>query len=347
MCALATARATGSVTQMVGTGGAGTPPDFVSTGHLPAPETVQRLIEEALDRFAPVRHGELSDVYPTLQRADPEAFGICVAAASGAIYSVGDVTVPFDLMSVAKPFTFALLCDRVGPDVAQRAIGANATGLPFSSLEAIERGTGGRTNPMVNPGAIATVSALVDAAGSDPWTVLLDGLSAFAGRALEVDDETYECASETNLRNREIAQRLGEAGALVGDPHVALDLYTRQSCVSVTAADLAVMGATLAHGGVNPTTGDRVIDRASCRCTLAVMATAGMYETSGDWLYEVGLPAKSGIGGGIVTVSPGKGALGTYSPRLDDAGNSVRGQRTAAFLARSLGLDVFTSSDEG
>jgi glutaminase len=272
---------------------------------------------------------------------DPALFGICVTAVTGQVHTVGDCDVPFTIMSVAKPFAFALVCEAIGADAVRDRIGVNATALPFNSAEAIERG-GGRTNPMVNAGALATVALL----GRDParaWAVLDDGMARFAGRRLELDRDVYTSASRTNLRNRGLVHLLDSCGVLDGEPATVLDLYTRQSCVSVTARDLAVMGATLADGGVNPVTGARVVSAATCRATLAVMATAGLYETSGDWLYRVGLPAKSGIGGGIVTASPGKGGLGTFSPPLDAAGNSVRGQLVAEYLAGALGLDLFSS----
>jgi glutaminase len=171
----------------------------------------------------------------------------------------------------------------------------------------------------------------------------VEGLSRFAGRTLSVSEDVYRSASATNHRNRQIAAVLHERRRVYCDPADAVDLYTRQSCLAVTARDLAAMGATLADGGVNPITGERVVDAATCRSTLAVMTTAGLYETSGDWLYDVGLPGKSGIGGGIVVVSPGKGGLGTFAPPLDEAGNSVRGQLAARFLSRRLGLDLFLS----
>jgi glutaminase len=200
---------------------------------------------------------------------------------------------------------------------------------------------------MVNPGAIATTSLVPGGTAEERWRFVEDGFARFAGRSLALDEEMYGSASETNQRNRELARRLEELGALATNAAEALDLYTRQSCLGVTARDLAVMGATLADGGINPLTGLRAADAASCRHTLAVMASAGLYETSGDWLYDVGLPGKSGIGGGIVTVSPGKGGLGTFAPRLDDAGNSVRGQAVAQFLAAGLGLDLFVSEPAG
>ena len=260
------------------------------------------------------------------------------------MHAVGDAEVAFTIMSVAKPFTFALVCDVLGPDEIQRRVGVNATGLPFNSLEALEVDTGGRTNPMVNPGAIATASFAPGESATEKWRFVRDGLSRFAGRPLALDEETFESASATNYRNRELAASLARHGGLGCEPAGALDVYTRQSCLAVTARDLAVMGATLADGGVNPVTGERVVSADTCRYALTVMTTAGLYETSGDWLYDVGLPGKSGIGGGIVTVSPGKGGLGTFSPLLDESGNSVRGQLAARFLSRRLGLDLFAST---
>jgi len=246
-------------------------------------------------------------------------------------------------MSVAKPFLYALVCEQLGRDEVRRLIGVNATGLPFNSLEAVERSGDGRTNPMVNPGAIAVTSLVPGRNAEERWRFILEGLSGFAGRDLALDDGVYRSASETNHRNQSLARLLQSYERLYADPAEAVDLYTRQSCLRVTARDLAVMGATLANGGVNPLTHASVVDPESCHCTLAVMATAGLYETSGDWLYDIGLPGKSGIGGGIVTVAPGKGGLGTFAPLLDESGNSVKGQLAAAFLSRRLGLDVFAS----
>ncbi|HET6691033.1 MAG TPA: glutaminase A [Miltoncostaeaceae bacterium] len=322
-------------------------PSFVSTGHLPDAERVAAVVDDAHARFAGARGGALSRVYPALAEVEPDLFGVCVVGVSGAVHAAGDAGVAFPVMSVAKPFTFALACQAVGPREARRRIGVNATGLPFDAPEAVERAEGGRTNPMVNPGAIATVALLAGATPAGRWERLRAGLSGFAGRTLEVDEGILRSASATNHRNRLLAELLHERGRIDGDPAVALDLYTRQSCLSVTARDLAAMGATLADGGVNPLTGERVVDADVCRYVLSVMATAGLYETSGDWLYEVGLPGKSGIGGGMVTVSPGKGGLGTFSPRLDPAGNSVRGALVARFLSRRLGLDLFASQPQG
>jgi glutaminase len=211
-------------------------------------------------------------------------------------------------------------------------------------VSAIEDRSDGRTNPMVNPGAIATTSMAPGENAEEKWRFIQKGLSGFAGRELSIDDETFASASATNAINRAIGDLLRSYGRLAASSEETVDLYTRQSCLRVTARDLAVMAATLASGGVNPTTGEQVVDHVSCRCALVVMATAGLYETSGEWLYTIGLPGKSGIGGGIVMVSPGKGGLGTFAPRLDVAGNSVRGQLAAAFLSHQLGLDLLVSA---
>lgn len=316
---------------------------YVSTGGLPEPTTVSEVVQAAYERCRAVDSGSVSDVYPALTRVDPDAFGVCVTATDGRVFETGDSRTPFTIMSVAKPFVFALTCQAVGVDAVRALVGVNATGLPFNSVQAVEQSTAGRTNPMVNPGAIATTSLTPGGSLDGRWEFIADGLSRFAGRELGLDDDVLASALETNHRNRALAALLRSVGGLAGDADEATELYTRQSCLTVTAADLAVMGATLADGGVCPTTGQRVIDADVARVTLAVMTIAGLYETSGDWLLDVGVPGKSGIGGGIVTVSPGKGALGTFAPRLDQAGNSVRGQCVARFLARHLGLDLLAS----
>jgi glutaminase len=222
----------------------------------------------------------------------------------------------------------------------------NGTGLPFNSLEAVERSNDGRTNPMVNSGAIAATSLIPGATTEDKWRAIHGGLSRFAGHELSLNTDLYDSALRTNQHNRDIAAVLDRRGRIYCDPAEAIDLYSRQCTLNVSATDLAVMGATLADSGVNPLTNERVIDQEVCRYTLAVMTTAGLYEASGDWLYDVGLPGNSGIGGGIVTVSPGKGGLGTFAPPLDPAGNSVKGQLAARFLSKRLGLDLFASKPE-
>jgi glutaminase len=318
---------------------------YVSTGHLPNPETVQSLVEDAHRRLKSNADGKNSQVYPALARVPSDLFGVCVVATNGQVHGAGDIDYEFSIMSVSKPFVFALICETIGPEAARTKLGANATGLPFNSLAAIEHG-GGRTNPMVNAGAIATTSLAPGTSVEAKWRFIHDGLSRFAGHELPLNDEVYASASRTNFRNRSIARLLESYDSIYCDAKHATDLYTKQCSLNVTARDLAVMGATLADGGVNPVTKRRVVDAAVCHYALAVMITAGLYETSGDWLYDIGLPGKSGIGGGIVAVSPGKGGFGTFAPPLDAAGNSVRGQLAAKFLSQRLGMDLFVSQPE-
>jgi glutaminase len=319
------------------------PEPFVSTGQLPPDDLVTQLVAEAYEQFKTNAEGKNAEVYPALARVSSELFGIAMVGTSGNVYSAGASDYEFAIMSVSKPFVLALVCEALGPDQVREFVGVNATGRAFNSLEAIERGQQGRTNPMVNSGAIATTSLVPGDSLESRWQCIHQGLSKFAGRTLAMNDEVYHSAMETNHRNQAIARLLHSYGRLKVDPVQAIDLYTRQCSLSVSAHDLAVMGATLADGGVNPITGERVVDPQVCHYVLAVMATAGLYETSGEWLYEIGLPGKSGIGGGIVAVSPGKGGLGTFAPPLDAAGNSVKGQLAAKFLSQRLGMDLFVS----
>ncbi len=319
---------------------------YVSTGHLPSPDQVTSLVAEAYERYKSNTEGANSQVYPALAEVPDSLFGLCVVSAAGNVYAAGNADHEFAIMSVSKPFVFALVCQHLGPEETRLRLGVNSTGLPFNSLAAIERDADGRTNPMVNSGAIATTSLVPGRTVDERWWFIHDGLSRFAGRTLPLNAEVYDSASQTNDRNQSIARLLRSYGRIKLDPAETTDLYTRQCSLNVSAKDLAVMGATLADGGVNPLTRQRVVDANSCRYALAVMATAGLYETSGDWLYDVGLPGKSGIGGGIVTVSPGKGGLGTFAPPLDHAGNSVKGQLVAKFLAARLGMNLFLSKPE-
>jgi len=313
---------------------------------MPGADNIAALVNEAHARFKSNTDGRNSQVYPALARVRSDLFGICVVGTTGNIYAAGDAEHEFTIMSVSKPFIFALVCDRLGAEEMREKVGVNATGRAFNSTEGVERGDDGRTNPMVNAGAIATTSLVPGKTTASRWQFIHDGLSRFAGRTLPLNDEVYASASETNHRNQSLARLLQSYGRIYLDPAEAVDLYTKQCSLNVSARDLAVMGATLADGGVNPVTKERVVSPMVCHYALAVMATAGLYETSGDWLYDIGLPGKSGIGGGIVTVSPGKGGLGTFAPLLDAAGNSVKGQLVAKYLSQALGLDLFVSQPE-
>jgi glutaminase len=319
-------------------------PGFVSTGSLPSREEIQALVGEAHARFRDERGGKVADYIPVLAEADPSRFGLCVANTRGDAFALGDAEGAFSIQSVSKPFVFALVCDALGPDEAANRLGVDATGMPFNSIMAVELRAAHTTNPLVNSGAIATTSLVPGANAEERWANVRRGLSRFAGHELALDQRVYESEAATNLRNVGVAHLLRGYGRMYADPDEATDVYTRQCSLLVTARDLAVMGATLAGGGVNPMTGEQVVAADTCRRVLAVMATAGLYERSGAWLYDVGLPGKSGVSGGIVTVAPGKGAVAAWSPPLDAAGNSVRGQLATRFLSERLGLNLFVSA---
>ena len=323
------------------------PEAWVSTGQLPTPDQIRALIDEAHERYRGVDDGAVADYIPALGVVDPALFGVAVVGANGAEHSAGDAMHPFTIQSISKAFVFALVLETLGADDARDRLGVNSTGLPFNSVMAIELQAGHSTNPMVNAGAIATTSLAPGDTAEAKWEHIRHGLSAFAGRELVIDGEVYASEAESNQHNAGIAHLMHSYDRLWFDPDEANDVYTRQCSLLVTAHDLAVMGATLANGGVNPVTGVRVISADHCHRALAVMMTCGLYENSGEWLYEIGLPGKSGVGGGIVTVSPGKGGLATFSPKLDAAGNSVRGRLATAFLSRRLGLNLLASSPAG
>ncbi len=319
-------------------------PGTISTGSLPDPRAVQALVDEAVSRYQGDTDGVVADYIPVLAHAAPDLFGICLVGAAGRVFEAGDAAHVFSIQSVSKPFTFAVVCHAIGYQTARAKLGVNATGLPFNSVMAVELNPTRTMNPLVNAGAIATSSLIPGSSHEERWEHLLDALSRFAGRRLGLEGEVYASEAANNQRNQGVAHLLHSYGRLYGDPDEATDLYTRQCSIGVTARDLATMAATLADGGVNPVTGEQVVDAALCPKVLAVLATAGLYERSGDWLFDIGLPGKSGVSGGIVTVAPGKGGMATFSPPLDDAGNSVRGQKATKFLADRLGLNLFASN---
>jgi glutaminase len=235
-------------------------PPYVSTGRLPSADVVRALVSDAYERFRTNMDGEVSDVYPALANVPQDLFGLCVVGVSGATYGGGDWDIPFSIMSVSKPFVFALILQVLGPDAARRRLGVNATGLPFNSLAAVERSEDGRTNPMVNSGAIAATSLAPGSTREEKWRFILDGLSRFAGRALAMNGPVLASARQSNWRNQAIGQLLLSCGRIAIEPADAVELYTRQCSLNVTAKDLAVMGATLADGGVNPLTKKRVVE---------------------------------------------------------------------------------------
>jgi glutaminase len=321
-------------------------PDPVSTGRLPGFDRIEELLRQAHELFRAVPDGQVADYIPSLAQADPDLFAITVAEVDGDVHDVGDADRAFSIQSISKAFVYALVCQELGHELARDRIGVNNTGLAFDSVMALELNDGHPLNPMVNAGALSTTSLVPGNSAAGKWAFIQEGLSRFAGRYLRMDVAVYESEAATNQRNRAIARLLESYGRLRFDPLETTDVYTRQCSLLVTTHDLAIMGATLADGGVQPVTGERVVDPAIARDTLAVLASTGLYERSGDWLFEIGMPGKSGVSGGIVTVSPGKGGLATFAPPLDPAGNSVRGQLATGWLSAQLGLNLFASKPD-
>lgn len=316
----------------------------VSTGTLPGWDRVDELVHEAYERHRGDDSGDVADYIPVLGAVDPALFGLVVVDVTGGTHDVGDARHLFSIQSISKMFVYALAIQEHGHERVRDIVGVNNTGLAFNSVMALELNSGHPMNPMVNAGAIATTALIPGATPAEKWERIREGLSAFAGRSLSMDGEVYHSEMLTNERNQALGRLLAGYGRLEGDSDAIVDVYTRQCALTVTAHDLAVMGATLADGGVNPVTGERVVSADVCRDTLAVVAASGLYERSGEWLFEIGIPAKSGVAGGIVAVAPGKGAAGAFSPRLDSAGNSVRSQLAIGHLSRALGLNLFASA---
>jgi glutaminase len=307
------------------------------------PDPISTAIDTAYERFRSLAEGKNADYIPALAKVDPNLFGIALVTVDGKRYAKGDVAAPFSIQSISKVFTLASVIETAGAQAVLEKIGVDATGQVFNSIVAIELHRGKEMNPFVNPGAIATTSLVEGATGEAKWARILSIHEAFAGRKLAVDEEVYRSESATNERNQAIAKLMHAYGRLYFDPAVSTDVYTRQCSISVTAGDLAVMAATLANGGRNPVTGKQVIAPDAAVRVLAVMATAGLYDDSGIWLYEVGLPAKSGVGGGIIAVAPGRFGIAVFSPPLDAAGNSVRAQRAIGLVAAALRANPYST----
>jgi len=289
------------------------------------------------------RRGKNASYIPALAEVDPQLFGVCVATVDGQTFSAGDTTCQFALESISKVFTAALAMEQVGPQEFHRKVGADPTGEAFNSVLALELHNDKPNSPMVNAGAMTTTSLVSATDAEDRKRQIVQIQSDFAGRPITVSEQIAASELATNFHNRAIAWLLLCGGYMYCDPMEACDVYTLQCSTLVTAVDLAIMGATLANGGVNPVTGKRVIAQANVPHLLALMAMEGLYTTSGDWAYTVGLPAKSGVGGGLVAVSPGKLAIAAYSPPLDKAGNSVRAQAAITQIAHTLGLGLFNT----
>ncbi len=302
----------------------------------PAPHPYQAAVDAAWERYRTLDEGKNADYIPALAKVDPKLFGVALVTVDGKVFQRGDVESQFSIQSISKVFALASVMETAGASAVEEKIGVDATGQVFNSIVAIEQLRGREMNPFVNPGAIATTSLVVGGTGEEKWARILAIHEAFAGRKLSVDEEVYRSEAATNQRNQAIASLMHAYGRLYFDPAVSTDVYTRQCSISVNASDLAVMAATLANGGRNPVTGKQAMSRENVPPLLAVMATAGLYDDSGIWLYRVGLPAKSGVGGGIIAVAPGRYGIAVFSPRLDAAGNSVRAQKVIRDVAAAL-----------
>jgi glutaminase len=298
---------------------------------------IQRYLEDLHARLAAQRAGELATYIPELADADPDSFGICLATTDGHVYEVGDSRLPFTIQSISKPFAYGLALGDQGRERVLARVGVEPTGEAFNSIRLAE-GSGRPLNPMVNAGAIATTSLVAGDSPSDRLHRLLATLSLYAGRPLGLDLDVYRSEAETGHRNRAIAHLLRNFSILDGDPDEPVDLYFRQCSVSVTCLDLSLMAATLANGGVNPITQERAIRSELVPRVLSVMTTCGMYDYAGEWLYEIGIPAKSGVAGGVLAVLPGQLGIGVFSPPLDARGNSVRGVAVCRELSRDFEL---------
>jgi glutaminase len=294
-------------------------------------------------RYKGMKDGKNADYIPILTETPSDLFGVVIVTKEGRVFSAGDVDYAFSIQSVSKPFTAALVMAEQGPQVLNDKVGVEPTGLSFNSKLALAIYENSQ-NPLVNAGAIATVSLVKASSEQERWNRVQQNLSDFAGRPLTVLEKVYDSEYTTAFGNRGIANLLYNWGRLYSDPEEALRVYTRQCSVGVTAKDLGMMGATLANGGVNPLTQKRVMPAAHVPELLAVMATAGFYDESGEWMYTAGLPAKTGVGGGIVAVVPGRFAIAAFSPRLNEAGNSVRALNAIRDIAGELGVGVFGSN---
>lgn len=316
---------------------------------LPHPSTtletpLLRFLKDTHADFSRIDEGEVASYIPELGKANPDHFGIAVATTDGHVYEAGDTQVPFTIQSVSKAMVFALALDLLGAERVEAAIGVEPSGEAFNSIRL--RADNKPFNAMVNAGAIACSGLIAESTGGDAFELIRQALGRFAGRDLGVDEAVFESERSTGDRNRAIAYLLRTYGGVTGDVDRLLDVYFRQCSVLVTAHDLAVMGATFANHGVNPLTGVTVASNYAVARTLAVMSSSGMYDFAGEWIYRVGVPAKSGVGGGILAALPSQLGLGTFSPRLDMHGNSVRGIRTCEAISEAFDLHMLSRRDD-
>jgi glutaminase len=316
-----------------------------------APADITKAVNDAYAKYKTLQEGKNADYIPALAKVDPNLFGIAVVTADGKVYTAGDIATEVSIQSISKVFTMAYVIQTQGPDAILNNTGVDATGMRFNSIVSVEMSYkvagGPEMNPLVNPGAITATSMVQGATADEVWAKIIGVHNDCAGRELKVLEDVYKSEADTNQRNQAIGMLMFAYGYIKANPLQAVDIYTKQCSIGVTAKDLAMMGATLAFGGTNPVTKKKVFDAANVPKILAVMATAGLYDDSGKWLYATGLPAKSGVGGGLVAVSPGKFGIAVVSPPLDDAGNSVRAQKAIADISNALGGNPYASAAKG
>jgi glutaminase len=302
---------------------------------------IDAILKEAYNKFKDVKEGKNADYIKELAYVDSRIFGISLVTTDGHIYNVGDNASMVSIQSVSKCITLAQIIEESGYKDIEEKIGVDATGLPFNSIVAVEEHKGKEINALVNPGAIAAVSMVIGNDSVAKWKSILEFQSNFAGRQLFLNKPVYRSEAADNLRNQSIAHLLLAYGRMYFDPVESNDIYTKQCSLNVSALDLAIMASTFANGGVNPVTKKKLVSPETVMYTLPVMATAGLYDDSGIWYYNTGLPAKSGVGGGILAVCPGQFGIAVVSPPLDAAGNSVKGQMAIKYIIEKLKANPF------
>ncbi|HEX7288740.1 MAG TPA: glutaminase A [Candidatus Angelobacter sp.] len=313
----------------------------------PTREQVEAVVKDAYNRFMSDTSGKNADYIPELAHVDSKLFGIVIVTTDNQVVTAGDVDYAFSIQSISKVFTLALAMEELGADKVFERVGNEPTGRPFNSVEAVVDMKTHTGNALVNAGAIATASLISGANKEAKWNKILDFYGKAAGQKLTVLEKVYQSEAATNTGNKALAALLLKYERIYSDPLEAVDNYTKQCSVGVTAKQLAVMGATLANFGMNPVTGEQVIKRENIPEILSAMTMAGLYDSSGGWAWQVGLPAKSGVGGGIIAVAPGKGAVAAFAPRLDEAGNSVKAQKAIAYIADKLGINLYSPRSVG
>jgi glutaminase len=307
------------------------------------PAQIDAALKAAYDKYKTLKEGANADYIPALAKVDSNIYGIALVTVDGKVYTTGDIKSEVSIQSISKVFTMARVIEEQGAMAIESNMGVDATGQVFNSINAVEQYKGAEMNAMVNPGAITATSMVSGANRDEIWKKILATYSDFAGRPLSVNQEVFKSESDTNQRNQAIAMLMFAYGHIKSEPLRACDIYTEQCSVNVNAKDLATMAATLANGGKNPVTGKVCMKSENVPEVLAVMATAGLYDDTGKWLYATGLPAKSGVGGGILAVSPGKFGIAVISPPLDKAGNSVKAQKAIADISNALGGNPYAA----